>query len=210
MQHEIHRLPFSDAVALVAAHARSQKPLAGSTRVITIDGPAGAGKSTMAKYLAPLLSSNGIDAPIVHMDDLYRGWNDALTPRLAATLQDQILKPISLEKSGGYRRWDWHQNQLGESVTIARHDFLILEGVGASQRVVRPFATTMVWIGIEASEGLARVLNRDGAIVADQDEFKEEMLAWQGAEILHFERENTFDTAHLRFDGGVFAMDTRQ
>lgn len=209
MQHRVHQLPFSEALSLVERHARDHAPLAGSTRIITIDGPAGAGKSTMADALSRRLTSFGIAAPIVHMDDLYRGWDDALTVQLSSTLQDQILKPIALGKRGGYRRWDWQSNAPGESITIPSHDFLILEGVGASQRVVRPFATTMVWIGIDSTQGLKRVLERDSRTVADLIEFEERMIAWQGAEILHFERENTFDTAHLRFDGGLFATDTR-
>lgn len=192
----VHQLPFSESVALVAAEVASTKPLLESTHVLSIDGPAGAGKSTMANALSTLLD----DAPIVHMDDLYRGWDDALTPTLGATLRNQILKPIAFGKSGGYRRWDWHRNLPGASVTIPRHQFLILEGVGASQRVVRPYVAPMIWIGVESSLGLERVLTRDAEIVTDQEGFKSRMIAWQGAELLHFEQEGTFDTAHLRFD----------
>ena len=198
--HTIHQLPFEEALALVATEARGAAPVTGPVRVITIDGPAGAGKSTMAAHLAGRLDG----APIVHMDDLYRGWDDALTARLSATLKDQILHPISLGKRGGYRRWDWLNNQPGESVSIPRHDFLILEGVGSSQRVVRPFASTMVWIGIEPARGLERVLSRDAAITKDLEEFTRRMTAWQGDEILHFQREATFDASHLRFDGALF------
>jgi cytidylate kinase len=201
MRLQLHRLPFDEAVTMIAAHVHTATALVGSTRVIAIDGPAGAGKSTIARDLAPRLG----DAPIVQMDDLYRGWADALTPNLTATLRDQILRPIGLGKSGGYRRWDWRRDQLGESVDIPRHEFLILEGVGASQRVVRPYASTMVWIDIKPSEGLSRVLDRDGELVADLEEFTRQMRSWQGSELLHFQRENTFDAAHLRFDGSALS-----
>ena len=199
--HTIHRLPFDQAVETVVQHAKAATPIVADLRVVTIDGPAGAGKSTMARALSPQLG----DAPIVHMDDLYRGWDDALTSRLTATLKDQILTPMSLGKIGGYRAWDWHRGAPGQARSIPRHPFLILEGVGSSQRAVRPFATTMVWIGIEPEIGLERVLHRDGAIVDDLQELERRMRSWQGEEILHFERENTFDTAHLRFEGGLFA-----
>lgn len=202
--HTIHRLSFSDAVATVAEHARSASPNIGirfgDLRVITIDGRAGGGKSTLAEALSPLLD----DAPIVHMDDLYRGWGDALTEQLTSTLKEQILTPMGLGKAGGYRAWDWHRDRLGEVRTIPRHPFLILEGVGASQRVVRPFAATMVWIEISPSQGLDRVLRRDSHFVEDLEEYRKRMLSWQGEELLHFERENTFDTADLRFDGELF------
>lgn len=185
---------------MVADHARSALPLVGDLRVVSLDGRAGAGKSTMAAHLSTLLDG----APIVHMDDLYRGWEDALTARLSNALRDHILTPMSLGKIGSYRSWDWHRGMPGEVRSIPRHPFLILEGVGASQRVVRPFTGTMVWIEIDPALGLKRVLERDSRIVADIEEFTRRMQSWQGEELLHFERENTFDAAHLRFDGGLF------
>jgi len=198
--HTLHRLPFSEALSLVVKHATSTPPLVGDVRVVTIDGRAGGGKSTLAEALSPRIE----DAPIVHMDDLYRGWDDALTAQLTATLREQILNPIGLGKTGGYRVWDWHKGIAGEFRTIPRHPFLILEGVGASQRIVRPFATTMVWIEITPPRGLERVLQRDAAFATDLEEYRERMHSWQGEELLHFARENTFDTAHLRFDGELF------
>lgn len=198
--HTLHRLPFSEALSLVVEHATSVSPLVGDVRVITIDGRAGGGKSTLAEALSPRIGN----APIVHMDDLYRGWDDALTAQLTATLRDQILNPIGLGKTGGYRAWDWHRGAAGEVRTIPKHPFLILEGVGASQRIVRPFATTMVWIEITPSQGLERVLQRDSLFATDLEEYRGRMLSWQGEELLHFAAENTFDTAHLRFDGELF------
>ena len=198
--HTLHRLPFSEALSLVVEHATSVSPLVGDVRVITIDGRAGGGKSTLAEALSPRIGN----APIVHMDDLYRGWDDALTAQLTATLRDQILNPIGLGKTGGYRAWDWHRGAVGEVRTIPKHPFLILEGVGASQRIVRPFASTMVWIEITPSQGLERVLQRDSLFATDLEEYRGRMLSWQGEELLHFAAENTFDTAHLRFDGELF------
>jgi hypothetical protein len=198
--HTLHRLPFSEALSLVVEHATSVSPLVGDVRVITIDGRAGGGKSTLAEALSPRIGN----APIVHMDDLYRGWDDALTAQLTATLRDQILNPIGLGKGGGYRAWDWHRGAVGEVRTIPKHPFLILEGVGASQRIVRPFASTMVWIEITPSQGLERVLQRDSLFATDLEEYRGRMLSWQGQELLHFAAENTFDTAHLRFDGELF------
>ena len=55
------------------------------SRIIAIDGPAGSGKTTLAERL----SQNFPERPIaiIHMDDLYAGWNDALTPTLTRTLE---------------------------------------------------------------------------------------------------------------------------
>ncbi len=198
--HRIHRLPFEEALALIEAEVRRSLPIKGQVRVITIDGPAGAGKSTMASALSQRLG----DAPVVHMDDLYRGWADALTSQLTTVLRDHILLPISLGKQGGYRCWDWSKDAPGGAVVIPRHEFLILEGVGASQRAVRPFASMMIWISIDAKTGMQRVIDRDSGNVADPEGFLHHMQAWQGLEALHFERESTFDASHMRFDGTYF------
>jgi uridine kinase len=48
--------------------------------IITIDGPAGSGKTTLAQKLVNDLS----DAQVIHMDDLYEGWNDPLSAKLTA------------------------------------------------------------------------------------------------------------------------------
>jgi uridine kinase len=203
--HTIHHLPFKEALA-VAAKFLEARPgeidfkESDLVKVIAIDGPAGAGKTTLAHGMSEILGG----APVVHMDDLYLGWEDALTSSLTKTLRDHILTPISLGKRGSYRRWDWQKSQLAEVVDIPRHPYLILEGVGAGQRVVRAFSALLIWIDISAETGLNRVIARDEALVEDLDKFQEEMRNWQAREILHFAEENTFDTAQLRFNGSLF------
>lgn len=197
---KVHHQRFDGACSLALEHLRKESPPVGTIKILAIDGPAGAGKTTMANSLS--LSLGG--APIVHMDELYRGWDDALTPRVAAILRDQILVPITQSKVGSYRSWDWSKEREGQRRTISRHPYLIVEGVGSAQRVMRPFATTMVWIDIPASIGLARVLERDREKVEDFALFEMQMRSWQGREILHFESEETFQSVHLRFSGESF------
>lgn len=198
--HTIHRLPFSEALELVLTHVSSNHPPRGECKVIAIDGPAGAGKTTMATALSEKLDG----APIVHMDDLYRGWENSLTPALTSLLKDQILTPISQGKSAGYLPWNWSSSRPDAMVQIPRSRFLILEGVGSAQRIVRQFATTLIWIDIDPQIGLERVLERDRNRVSDQVEFSRQMQLWQGRQALHFSHENTFDGVHLRFDGDLF------
>jgi uridine kinase len=198
--HTIHQLSFSKALELVLDHVNSNQPPQGECKVIAIDGPAGAGKTTMAAALSEKLDG----APIVHMDDLYRGWENSLTPALTALLKDQILTPISQGKSAGFAPWNWDSSRADEMVYIPRNRFLILEGVGSAQRIVRQFATTLIWIDIDPQIGLERVLERDQNRVSDMVEFSRQMEFWQGRQALHFSQENTFDGVHLRFDGDLF------
>ena len=68
--------------------ARSAEPRAGSTRVIAIDGRAGAGKTTLAHELAARL-----DAPIVQLEQIYPGW-DGLQAGIDL-LVEAVLVPLS-------------------------------------------------------------------------------------------------------------------
>ena len=54
--------------------------------IIAIDGPAGSGKTTLAQKLVNDLS----DAQVIHMDDLYDGWNDPLSAKLNTLTDKQI------------------------------------------------------------------------------------------------------------------------
>ena len=68
-------------------------------------------------------------------------------------------------------------------------DVLILEGVGAGQKVVRDAGATLYWLDIDAEVGIARVLNRDGNQIAPQ------MKQWQIVQEIHFMQDKTRENA---------------
>ncbi len=166
------------------------------TRIIAIDGPAGAGKTTLAARIAGNFAE--IPISIIHMDDLYAGWENALTPSLTRTLEQNIARPASQGKGIEYRKFDWLSNSFGEFIRIAPPSLLILEGVGSGQREIRKYLDQLIWIEIESETGLNRVLQRDG------DYLETEMRIWQMREAEHFERDNTRDCATIRIDGKSF------
>ena len=137
-----------------------------SRPIIAIDGPAGAGKTTLAEHLSAALSLK-YKCATIHMDDLYNGWEapfdhhftDALT---AACSSYQSSRRYSLS------RFDWSKSEYGPAQEMAQADLLILEGVGASHSLIRPLLTASIWIDIEPSQGLKRVLIRDGESIASQ------------------------------------------
>jgi len=164
-------------------------------RIIAIDGPAGAGKTTLANRIAKQVEG---EAAIVHMDDLYDGWEDALTAQLTRTLTQQILAPVRAGKIFGYRKYDWLQKSFGPIESFPAPHLLILEGVGSGQKSCAPFLDHLIWIDIPSEIGLTRVLNRDG------DYLRNEIMVWQLREADHFEHENTRDRATIRLDGNFF------
>ena len=169
-------------------------------KVIAIDGPAGAGKSTLAKRIKEKLSDlvEIEDIALVNMDDLYDGWENALTNQLTKTLVSQILTPVSMGKKYGYRKYDWLSGRFGDFVEYDVPRFLILEGVGSGQKAARKYIDHLIWIDIDFETGLQRVLQRDG------DYLETQMRIWQMRESSHFSVENTRDCATIRINGSFF------
>ena len=161
--------------------------------IITIDGVAGAGKTTLAHYMSNEYQDR-FSVNIVHMDDLYDGWSDPLGAALTTKLE--LIVQAHLEQQPfTTTRFDWEQSQAGASFTIGPTDLLILEGVGAGQRAIREFVETKIWIDLEPIVGLRRVLARDGnKIAAQMVEFLEEQR-------IHFMEEGTRDAADFHLNG---------
>lgn len=90
------------------------------TYTLLIDGPSGAGKTTLANQIGQAL---GIQ--VVHLDDFYPGWGGLAEG--ARMVADDVLDPAT----PGYWRWDWERNTRGEWVPLVPGADLVIEGVGA-------------------------------------------------------------------------------
>ena len=145
--------------------------------LLAIDGPAGAGKTTLAAKLAAEYSVNST-VRTIHMDELYNGWNDALGKSLTDALQGIIAAYVSgVEHT--IKIFNWHTMKFDREELIVPTDYLILEGVGAAQKVVRDAGAITYWLDIDAETGLKRVLARDGAHI------EKEMRQWQIQQSVH-------------------------
>ena len=141
--------------------------LSNSEKILTIsiDGRAGAGKTTLAK----LIAENFSGAQIIHMDDLYRGWELTLGPTLTRELLS-IFEQLRDGNEAAYSKFDWEQNKLGEVVKISSPKMLVLEGVGSGQSSISDYVDMKIWVEIDTQIGLERVLSRDGFEISSQME----------------------------------------
>jgi len=155
--------------------------------LIAIDGRAGAGKTTLAASFYEELSVDKTVA-VIHMDDLYNGWENALSERLTQTLES-IVKSHQSKVAFEIDIFNWQSMSFDSKRVINPVDILILEGVGAGQKVVRDAGATLYWLDIDAEVGIQRVLNRDGNQIASQ------MKQWQIAQEIHFLRDKTRENA---------------
>jgi uridine kinase len=155
--------------------------------LIAIDGRAGAGKTTLAAHFFKELSADKT-VEVIHMDDLYDGWESALDERLTQALESIVnahKNGVSIEID----IFNWQSMFFDSKKMINPVDILILEGVGAGQKVVRNAGATLYWLDIDAEVGIQRVLNRDGNQIAPQ------MKQWLIAQEIHFMRDKTRENA---------------
>ncbi len=155
--------------------------------LIAIDGRAGAGKTTLAARFFDELSVDKT-VEVIHMDDLYDGWENALDEGLTKTLES-IVNAHNNNVSIKIDIFNWESMSFDSKRVINPVDLLILEGVGAGQKVVRDAGATLYWLDIDAEVGIQRVLNRDGNQIASQ------MKQWQISQEIHFIRDKTRENA---------------
>jgi len=182
-----------DAARVALDLARSRPPTLGQGRLMCIDGPAGSGKTTLADEVAELAGDARVVHRVLHMDDLYDGW-DGL-PHLTDQ-HDSLLRPLAAGGAGSYRRYDWVAGRFAETVEVQPVDLLILEGVGSWSSAHADLATVLAWVEAPHELRMRRGIERDGEAFAPHWE------RWAAGEERHFARHGTRERADLVLDTG--------
>lgn len=164
-------------LAEIIARVSASAPRLGSTRLVAVDGPGGAGKSTLAAQLA-----REFDAPVVPTDS-FASWDNTLDwwPRL----ESQVLEPLGRDALARYQRYDWDQRALAEWHEIAPGGVVVLEGVSSSRAAIRARLSLSMWVDTPRPLRLARGLERDGSAALPLWE------QWMAEEDNHFTTDNT-------------------
>ena len=155
--------------------------------VIAIDGPAGAGKTTLAHEIFLALSPK-MSVNVIHMDDLYDGWENALTNDLTQILQYLSAQHQS-QQPANLSRYSWATSSFDPAEVIEPADLLILEGVGSGDKSLQDQFAALIWIDIDPNIGVQRVTERDGPGVTNQ------MQKWLGTQQQYFSQHSTREKA---------------
>lgn len=180
-----------ECVPEIVARILAAAPRCGSTCLVCIDGPAGSGKTTLALALASALGG----APLVHMDDLYEGWDQALGPPLAARVEAWLLVGWASGLPGVHPRFDWSAGRYAEWVTVPPSAVVVLEGCASGSALIRGRASLVVWVEAPPAVRLHRGLERDGPALEAR------WRDWQLREEVHFAEDGTRSAADVVVDG---------
>nr|WP_296064778.1 hypothetical protein [uncultured Actinoplanes sp.] len=189
-----------DTFAALTAYVRNLPPRLGHVRLVAVDGPSGSGKTVFALRLAKEL-----DAPVVHTDDLLDGWDDQFT--FWERLERLVLGPLRRGETATYRRYRWDVGEFGgDPVTVEPAPVVLLEGVSAARRAIRPELSLAVYVSAPRELRFARAVERDGD---DSIAFRAYLERWRAAEDRHFAEDGTAAAADLIVDGAATATDDR-
>jgi uridine kinase len=176
-------------IAALAGRVLAAPPRCGATRLVCIDGPSGSGKTTLAGRIAAALG----DPPVLHMDDVYPGW-DGLAASVPL-LYEQVVAPLAAGRPACYRRYDWHRGEFAEAHDLGSPELLVVEGAGCGARVIAERAVLLVWIEAPRDERFRRGIARDG------ETYRPHWERWARQEATHFAAEATASRADVRVDG---------
>ncbi|WP_371679537.1 uridine kinase [Streptomyces sp. NBC_01276] len=148
-------------------------PSLGPVRLIGIDGHAGSGKSTFAGRLAGALGG----APVLRLDDVATheepfGWPERL--------RSQVLEPLAEGRAAHWTPYDWVERRFGPPRVLEPAPVLLVEGVGAGRRALRPHLARLLWMETPRERSWGRGRRRDGRELSDFWD------GWERAELAHF------------------------
>ncbi len=117
------------------------------------------------------------DAPVLRLDDIASheelfGW----TGRLLS----QVIEPLGHGERAQYTPYDWHTRRFGPPRPLPAAPVILVEGVGAGRRALRPHLAHLLWMEVPREEAWARGRSRDG------EEQREFWAGWVRAEQRHF------------------------
>jgi hypothetical protein len=176
----------------LAVDIRARPPRCGPVRLVAVDGPAGAGKSTFASALAAALGN----VPVIPNDD-FASWKDPFG--WWDRFELEVLRPLGAGSPARYQANDWAAGGLGRWVNVPVTEAIVVEGVSSARRAVADRLTFAVWVDAPREVRMRRGLERDGVgMRAHWDR-------WMAAEDAFFEADGTRDRADLVVDGDASA-----
>jgi hypothetical protein len=184
-----------ETFAALARAVLARPPRLGAVRLVAVDGPSGAGKTTFADRLARAVGVLTTVA-LVHTDAVLDGWAGptSVWPKLRAW----VLDPLASGAPGAYLEYDWWHARYGDAWhPVPVTDVLIVDGTTSASAAVRAELSMSVLVTADPRVRSERALARDGGQIAKP------LRAWQAAEDTYFATERPDEHVDLVVDGAA-------
>jgi uridine kinase len=182
-------------LSIVSSAIENSAPLCGGIKIVTIDGPAGSGKTTLANEIAIEFAKSKVEVSVVHLDELYEGWDNALDSVLFERIEAWVLAPLRNGLGPKHLKYDWHLDKYTTWSELPASPIVIIEGVGSGHSSLREQVSQAIWVEADENLLLDRVVQRDGEGVRD------EMLIWKAREQAYFELHEVKQSAQIHLRG---------
>ena len=179
----------------VVSAINNSSVLCGNSRIVTIDGPAGSGKTTLANEIAIEFAKSKVEVSVVHLDELYEGWDNALDSVLYERIDAWVLTPLRNGLDPKHLKYDWRLDKYTTWSELPASPIVIIEGVGSGHSSLREQVSQAIWVEADENLLLDRVVHRDGEGVRD------EMLIWKARERAYFELHEVQKAAQIHLRG---------
>jgi uridine kinase len=123
--------------------------------VVAIDGPGGAGKSTLAAAVAEVTG-----AALVHTDDFFQqpGGHAMAQYYDWRRIRAQAVQPLTAGRRATFRRFDWERGAgLDGAVTVSPAALIVLEGVFSAAPELSDLMDRSVFVDTPEPERLRRL-----------------------------------------------------
>ena len=135
--------------------------------ILAIDGHCGAGKTTLAYYLA-----NKLNGTIISMDDFFLPFNLRTDKRLEEPggnihyerFEEEIIKPLSRNKTSpfSYHKFQCSNGTLTQPITITPTSLIIIEGSYSMHPLFQHLYDCSVFVTCSPVIQEERILKRNG------------------------------------------------
>lgn len=183
-------LTYQDLLETLVSGVLEQVDDGRPSPIVIIDGRAGSGKSTLAEKLQNELFRQGESMPrIIHMDDLYEGWNGLAAG--AEYLQRFILQPLADKQTATWQEYNWELGKRDRWREFSGGTPLIIEGCGAVNLFTAELASFSVWLEVSEETRRQRWQERDG------NRFDEFFDNWAAQELDFYATQRSRELAQL-------------
>lgn len=188
-------IPLADFAEKVAGLGTSRNAGSRGPVVVSVDGRGGSGKSTLGRNLTEALRGTGHMATLIATDDL--AWHAPFFGWAPETLE-MLLRPLSSGAEVDFVPAAWKEKgRQGSIVVPGSTEFVVFEGVGASQRAFTGMVDVSIWVQsdfkLARTLGIARDL--ETGVNGDEEQTAAFWDEWQSHELPFLEQDKPWDRA---------------